>query len=143
MKIFRVIAFILFIIASAGASEAACTFRTAPTAMNFGVLSPANSTDATATSTVTIRCSAPGPNPYPYTMTDDDGLYESGPDQNRMQNTGNPAEYLRYSFTYAASGTVPRNTNVVFTFTGTVRAVDYQNAWLGGYSDTVTVTINP
>jgi spore coat protein U-like protein len=111
--------------------------------MNFGALSPANSTDAIATSTVTIRCSPPGPNPFPYTMTDDDGLYELGPDQNRMRNTGNPAEYLPYSITYTASGTVPRNTDIVFTFTGTVRAVDYQNAWVGSYSDTITVTINP
>lgn len=76
-------------------------------------------------------------------MSDNNGLYSPAPGQHRMRNTVNTAQYLPYAFTYTTSGTVPRGTWVVFTFTGTVTAVDYQNAWVGGYTDTVTITINP
>jgi len=127
-----------------GAGNAACTFRSAPTPLNFGALSPANNTDVIATSTVTIRCTPPGPNPYPYTMSDNNGLYYGGaPPSQRMRNATVLTEFLPYEFTYTGAGTVPRNVNTVFTFTGTVRASSYQNAYVGAYSDTVTVTINP
>ncbi len=142
VKIFTIIAFMIFTLTFAGASHALCSFRSTPTAMNFGNLSPANNTDATATSTVSIRCTA-GPNPYPFTMSDDNGRYSTAPGQHRMRNTVNTAQYLPYAFTYTTSGTIPRNTNVTFTFSGTVAAIDYQNAWVGSYSDAVTVTINP
>jgi spore coat protein U-like protein len=112
--------------------------------MNFGNLSPANNTDVTATSTVMIRCSPPSPNPSPYAMSDNNGLYYGGaPPSQRMRNAAVLTEFLPYDFTYIASGTVPRSSNTLFTFTGTVRASSYQNAYVGAYSDTVTVTINP
>ncbi len=144
VKTFTIIVFTILILSSSGTSEAACTFRSTPTAMNFGNLNPANNTDATATSTVTIRCQPPGlPSPTLYTLSDDSGLNSIAPGQPRMRNTTNMTVYLPYSFIYTNSGTIPLNTNVIVTFTGTVRAVDYQNAWVGNYSDTVTVTINP
>ena len=148
MKIRSILVLINLIIHSAaGISYAACTFRTAPTALNFGNLSPANNTDVTATSTVTIRCTQPPTCPgnnCTYTMTDNNGLYYGGaPPSQRMRNATVPTEFLPYEFSYTAAGTVARNANTVFTFTGTVRASSYQNAYVGAYSDTVTVTINP
>ena len=147
MKIFALITFMILILANAGTSDAACSFRSTPTPMNFGNLSPANNTDVTATSTVTIRCTQPptctGGN-CAYTMTDNNGLYYGGaPPSQRMRNATVPTEFLPYEFSYTAAGTVARNANTVFTFTGTVRASSYQNAYVGAYSDTVTVTINP
>lgn len=142
MKKILLLVFIFLILAIAGSSDAACQFRAAPTAMSFGNLSPANTTDAIATSTVQIRCTI-GPNPYPYTMSDDSGIHELVAGSPRMQNQTVLTEFLPYEFTYTAAGSIPRNTWVVFTFTGTVRAINYQNAYVGAYTDTVTVTINP
>jgi spore coat protein U-like protein len=134
----------LIIHSAAGISYAACAFFTAPTALNFGTLNPANNTDVIATSTVRIRCTPPSPNPSPYTMSDNNGLYYGGtPPSHRMRNDAVPTEFLPYEIDYTASGTVTRNANVLFTFTGTVRASSYQNAYVGAYRDTVTVTINP
>lgn len=144
MKIFALITFMILILANAGTSDAACSFRSTPTPMNFGNLSPVNSMDVSATSTVTIRCQPPGlPNPIAYTISDNSGLYSLAPSQLRMRNATNTAEYLPYTFTYTTSGIIPLHTNINITFTGTVRALDYQNAWAGNYSDTVTITINP
>jgi spore coat protein U-like protein len=130
-----------------GTGNAACTFRTAATPLNFGALSPANNTDVIATSTVTIRCTRPPACPgnnCAYAMTDNNGLYYGGtPPSQRMRNATVPTEFLPYEFTYIAAGTVRRNVNTVFTFTGTVRASSYQDAYVGAYSDAVTVTINP
>ncbi len=145
MKLFALITFILLILACAGTGDASCRFSSTPTPLNFGNLNPANSIDVNATSTVTIRCnpSVGLPNPAPYTISDDSGLYSLAPGQLRMRNATNIAVYLPYTFTYATSGIIPLNTNMNITFTGTVRAIDYQNAWAGNYSDTVTITINP
>ena len=137
----------LIIHAASGTGNAACTFTSAPTALNFGTLNPANNSDVIATSTVRVRCTQPPPcpgNDCAYTMTDNNGLHYGGtPPSYRMINATVPTEFLPYEFTYTVSGTVQRNANTVFTFTGTVRASSYQNAYVGAYSDTVTVTINP
>ena len=127
-----------------GTAVAACTFRTAPTAMNFGTLDPASTADVIATSDVTIRCSPPGPNPVPYTIADNNGLYFGGATASRrMRNTAVTTEFLPYDLSYTAAGSIPRNTNVVITFTGTVRASSYQDAYIGAYGDSITITINP
>lgn len=77
-------------------------------------------------------------------ISDDDGLYETGPDQNRMRHTITPTEYLPYSLTLSpTSGTIPKNDDQTLTITGTVRGADYQDALAGNYSDTVTLTISP
>lgn len=77
-------------------------------------------------------------------ITDDDGLYETGPDQNRMQNSALLGEYIPYSFSISpASGTVPRQVEQPFSITATVLGMDYQNAAAGMYADIVTLTITP
>ncbi len=59
-----------------------------------------------------------------------------------MQNTVNTAEFLPYAITYPVIA-VNRGATTTITITATISAVDYQNAWVGSYSDTVTITINP
>jgi len=76
--------------------------------------------------------------------TDDDGLNESGLNANRMRHTTILTEYLPYSFTLSpTSGTVPKNTDQTLTISGTVLGVNYQDASVGAYSDTVIISIAP
>lgn len=80
-----------------------------------------------------------------YTITDDDGLYETGLNLNRMQSTtlGAP-EYIDYTLTYnPATGTgLGPGTPITLTIDGTVGAT-YTNNSPDSYTDTVTLTINP
>jgi spore coat protein U-like protein len=80
-----------------------------------------------------------------YTITDDDGLYESGPNLNRMKHL-TLDEHIPYSFTYTASGTGagPAPASVItMDILSTVLGADYANASAGSYADTVTLSISP
>jgi hypothetical protein len=79
-----------------------------------------------------------------FLITDNDGLYETGPNANRMRNTAVPTEYLPYSLSLnPTTATAPRFSLRTVTLNGTVRAVDYQSAYVGSYADTVLITIAP
>ncbi len=143
VKIFTLTVFIILSAVSISVAQT-CTFHNPPpTAMNFGNLSPANTTDAIATSTARIRCTGGVSGAYPFTplLSDDNGQNGIGR-QHRMRNTVNPAEYLPYTITYPVVA-VSQNAPSSITITGTVSAADYQSAWVGGYTDTVTISINP
>jgi len=119
-----------------------CKFSTANATLNFGTLDPANTTDVTATATISVRCGGKEPTAT-FFIADDDGLYETGPNQNRMRHT-TLAEYLPYSFSVSPqSATVPKNVNTPITISGTIKASDYQNAYVGSYTDTVVLTLTP
>lgn len=121
-------------------AAAGCRFTTATATLAFGNLDPGAPVDVNATTSVVYRCTAI----TAFTITDDDGLYETGIDANRMNNTTAPAWYLPYSFTYTpSSGTAPKNTDQTLTINGTVKGIDYQNAYFGSYSDSVVLTITP
>ncbi len=79
-----------------------------------------------------------------YTVTDDDGLYETGANANRVFNsTAN--EYIPYTFSYnPTSGTGAGPTSpITLNITASFAQTDYQNASAGSYADTVTITVNP
>jgi len=116
-----------------------CKF-TAGGSIPFGNLDPSVGTDQTpAVTQPTFWCTRGAG----YTITDDDGLYESGPNLNRMKH-GTLAEYIPYSFTYTAAGTGAGPANILsMNIASTVLGADYINASAGSYSDTVTLTINP
>jgi spore coat protein U-like protein len=144
VKIFTLTVFIILSTVSFSFAQT-CRFRNPPpTAMNFGNLSPANTTDAIATSTARISCTGGPGSAYPLTplFSDDNGQNGIG-SQHRMQNTVNTTQYLPYAITYPVIAVNDSNAPTSITITGTISAVDYQNAWVGGYSDTVTITINP
>jgi spore coat protein U-like protein len=125
-------------------SGGACWFTTAGTTLDFGTLDPGNPVDVTVGSTLQFRCF--GWPSVTYYVADDDGLYETAPDANRMRHTSLPGAYLPYSLDLAPrTGTISWSPFILhtLTFTGTVRGVDYQNAFVGTYSDTVVVTITP
>lgn len=122
-------------------SDNDCRFRS-NSALNFGNLDPANPVDRTVTTSITFRCRGRDRD-VTFFISDDDGLYETGPDANRMKHA-TLNEYLPYSFTLnPTSGTIPRRTDQTLNITGTVLGADYQNASMGSYSDIVTITIVP
>jgi len=126
-------------------SRGSCDFSTNPSPLNFGNLDPANPMDVTTTASVSFRCFRWFIFPVTFFIDDNDGLYETGPNANRMRHTSVTTEYLPYNFTLSPqSGTVTGNySNRTLTITGTVRGVNYQDARMGNYSDTVTLSIVP
>jgi hypothetical protein len=126
-------------------SSGSCSFTTHTANLNFGNLDPSNPVDVTTTTSVLFRCFRWFIFPVTYFIGDDDGLYQTGSDANRMRHTTIPTEYLPYAFSLnPQSGNVTGNwTNHTLTITGTVRGVDYQNAAMGNYSDRVIVSIEP
>lgn len=79
-----------------------------------------------------------------YSITDDDGLFETGADANRMRHAALPAEFLPYEMLLSpASGSVPKGVWTPLTITGIVRSTDFRNAFAGNYSDSVVISINP
>lgn len=124
-------------------SKSNCKFNSNTGTLNFGNLDPANPVDRTVSTTVTFVCRGSEPSAT-FSITDDDGLYETAPNANRMRHTTVTTEYLPYSLTLnPTSGTVPKNVDQTLTISGTVKGTDYQNAYVGNFSDTVIISINP
>lgn len=127
-------------------SKSVCKFNPGNVAaLNFGILDSGTPVDKTVTASITFACRGSAPLAT-FFITDDDGMYETGANANRMLNTsvttGN--YYLPYSLTYnPQTGTVPKNVDQTLTITGTVLGTSYQNAYVGNYSDTVVLTISP
>jgi spore coat protein U-like protein len=125
-------------------SKSSCKFRPgAGTTLNFGALNPASPVDVSASLLMTLRCAGSAPQAS-FHISSNSGLYGAGPNALRMRNTGTPSEYLSYGLAFSPdSATVPKNTNQIITVTGTVKGTDYRNAAVGGYSDTVIITLLP
>ena len=126
-------------------SRGYCEFTTSTSALNFGNLDPSNPVDVTTTTSLSFRCFRWFIFPVTFFIGDDDGLYETGQNANRMRHTSVTTEYLPYNFTLnPQSGTITGNwANHTLTITGTVRGVDYQDARAGNYLDRVVVSIEP
>ncbi len=155
MKRLLVLAMVLGLVLSIGVSFASdtntvtvqanvvgtCKFLSSTSTLNFGSLDPSVGGDVNASTTVQFWCTKNAT----YSITDDDGLYESGTDSNRMRHETDTNEYIPYTFSYSpASGSGQgRATPITLTISGIVRSSDYQNVGAGNYSDTVTLTITP
>ena len=124
-------------------SKSICKFSSASAALAFGTLDPGNPVDVTVSTTIGFRCMGSAPMAT-YMITDDDGLHETSPDRNRMQNASLPTEYLPYDMTLSpTTATIAKNAPQILTVIGTVLGVDYQGAYAGNYADTVVLTIVP
>ena len=124
-------------------SKNQCKFSTATAALSFGNLDPANPINKTVNTSITFRCMGSSPIAT-FLINDDDGLYETGPNANRMRHSTLGAEYIPYSFALnPRTGNVPKNTLQTLTISGTVSGLDYQDAATGNYSDTVVITLTP
>jgi spore coat protein U-like protein len=124
-------------------SKSNCKFNSANATLNFGVLDPSNPVDKTISTTIGFICHGSA-NPATFYITDNGGLYRTGPSEPRMRHSTQLSEYLPYNLSYTpSSGSVPKNTNQNLTISGTVGGTDYQNAYAGNYSDTLILSINP
>ena len=124
-------------------STSNCRFTTAgPTALPFGSIDPSSTANVTHDALIGFSCSG-APGTAVYSVTSDDGLYETAPGANRMRHATNTSLYLRYSLNTPISGAVPRNTDRTLTVTGTIAALDFQDAAAGDYADTVVLSIAP
>ena len=153
------IAVILSILSTAGVSSAAntyglfvsatvlsksnCKFNSATATLNFVSLNPASTGNATASTSITFICRGSAANAT-YNITQNYGLYNTGPNANRMQNTTVLTQYLPYTVSLSPfTATVPKNATQTLTITGTILATDYENAYVGSYSDTIVISLNP
>jgi spore coat protein U-like protein len=127
-----------------------CTVIDAASTLNFGNLNPATGGTVNAVrSGGNFRCTTG----TTFTVTSDDGLWKSstGGANNRMRlvaalgvGCANAAECIRYTLGKVSTGTgTGLATNISFAVTGSTGISDYQNATLGVYSDTVTLTVSP
>jgi spore coat protein U-like protein len=124
-------------------SKSQCKFNSSAATLDFGNLDPANPVLATATTTLPMVCHGSAPIAT-FQVTDDDGLFETGPNANRMRHQTNPAAYLPYQLSYSpATGSIPKNATQTLTITGQIQGSDYQSALAGTYADTVILTIQP
>ena len=110
-----------------------CSFNNSqPNTGAFGTVNPSLNTTYTFTLTVNYRCTG-GANAV-FTIT---GANDTGPGAYRMRNTEQPTQYMAYSIsTVDAPGTK-------ITINGQLVAAQYGNAWVGSYSDTLSVLVLP
>lgn len=117
-------------------AQGSCRFRQATSTLPFGNLNPSSTANATFTVTLRITCSG---NPT-WFMTSDNGLYYNGSTK-RMRHQTVLTEYLPYSVTF--SPTTGNGFVTTITGSGTILNSSYVNAYVGDYSDRVTLTITP
>lgn len=108
----------------------------------FGNIDPSSLVNSVATASTTFRCNGSANNAT-YSIGSDDGLYRSGAGAPRMRHTTDPTRFLPYSLNLPQAATVPKGQTQTLTITGTVLVSDFQNARVGAYSDTVTITLTP
>jgi spore coat protein U-like protein len=124
-------------------SKNVCKFNSKTSTLAFGSLDPANPVDVTVSTSIIFSCKGASA-VASFFIDDDDGLYETGVNANRMRHATLPTEFLPYSLTLSpASGTAPKNVDQTLTITGLAKGVDYQNAAAGSYADTVVISIVP
>jgi len=111
-----------------------CIFNTGqPASVNFGTINPTLVTTATFSVTVNFKCTGSANATFIIV-----GLNDSGPGAYRLKhNTQIPAQYMSYSVSTAI---VP---GTKITLNGQIVASNYQNAYVGNYSDSLTITILP
>ncbi len=118
-----------------------CKFTTGGGSTTINVtLDPSVGGPVTGTGSLTFWCTKNSS----FSVSDDDGLYESGSDQNKVYNSA-ANEYIPYTFSYSptsGTGNGPMNP-ITLDVSASFAESDYQNASAGTYTDTVTITVSP
>jgi spore coat protein U-like protein len=118
-----------------------CRFSSPTSTLAFGALDPGSGNPASAATTTNFWCT----NGTAYTITDNDGLYFTGPNANRMRHATTLTQFIPYTFSYnpaSGNGSGP-GTPITLTISGSILFASYQNADPGDYSDTVVLSITP
>ena len=117
----------------AGASAQTCSFNpNNPNTTSFGAVDPTQTVTYTFSITINYRCT--GSAVAAFTIT---GQSDTGAGAYRLQNVTQPAQYMRYSILLTD---VP---GTKLTLNGRLVPADYQNAYAGSYSDTLSVLVLP
>lgn len=120
-----------------------CKFSTGTLILDFGLINPASTANATATALSTFRCNGSAPLAT-FGLTVGDGLHSSGPGARRMRHATTLTEYLPYALSVTpTSGSVAKGVDQNVTITGTIQPFEFQNARAGAYQDTVVLTVVP
>lgn len=130
----RAILFAIVLSAAIPVLGQTCTFNAnqAPS-VNFGTIDPTLVTTATFSVTVNFKCTGSANATFIII-----GLNDSGPGAYRLKhNTQIPAQYMPYS----VSTVIVPGTKI--TLNGQIVPSNYQNAYVGNYSDSLTITILP
>jgi len=118
---------------TAGPVRCLCIFNlpNSPDTVSFGTIDPSQNTTYTFTVSVNFTCALSSPT---FTIT---GLNDTGLGAFRLKHvTQVPPQYMSYTVTTT-------NTATSVTFNGQLVAADYKNAYVGSYSDTLTVMLTP
>lgn len=120
-----------------------CSITTGNLNFDVGALDPDNPVDINVGSSIDFSCSG-NAGSTTITVTDDDGMYETGIDSNRMRHLQVATEFIPYSLTITQpSGSIPIGVGQSLGVTLFISGADYRNAFAGSYEDTVVVTIAP
>jgi len=122
-------------------SNSNCRFSAAASTLSLSI-DPASSAPVTASGSVSIRCVGAAATAN-WSISSDNGLYGSSPSALRMRHGTDFAQFLPYSLSFPASGSVPKNVWQSLPVTATVLPADFQNASSGAYSDSVTLSLLP
>jgi hypothetical protein len=127
-------ALVALVLAAAPAALAqTCSFNPGqPTTASFGTINPAGATPATFSITLNYKCT--GSTAATFTIT---GANDTGPGAYRLRNLAVPTQYMAYTIA------VTNLPGTKITLDGTLVAASYQNAYVGNYSDTLTIVVLP
>ncbi len=123
----------LLLFGTAFSAGAACTFRTSPGAIAFTAFDPSTAPTRTASTTARVNCSAGQSPTWAFS-----GTNGSAPLQMKHSSMS-----LFIPYSVAAAYVSGASNNQLFNITATVLGPNYQNAQVGSYSDTLTLTIIP
>ena len=128
----RTILFALVLLAAVPAFGQTCDFNAnQPGSTSFGTINPTGSTTATFSVTLNYKCTGGASASFVIS-----GANDSGPGAYRLKHL-TQLEYMNYSISTV------NITGTKITLNGQIVATDYQNAFVGDYSDTLTVTVLP
>lgn len=123
-------------------SKSNCRFTTAPaTSLPFGNIDPSSLAAASVSIAAEFKCGGSA-SEATFVVSASNGLYHNG--ATRRMRHANTTHYLPYAISLTpTTGTVPKNTLVPLTITGSVAVTDFRDAIDGAYSDSITVSITP
>jgi spore coat protein U-like protein len=114
-----------------------CKFSSGPSTLDFGALNPSSASDVAATTTVNFWCTKNAGN----TVAADNGAHFGSSSKRMLGPTA--ADLIPYSLTPSPTSGSAKTSAITLTLNGSIANVDYVNAAVGSYSDTVTLTITP
>jgi hypothetical protein len=115
------------------AAAQTCIFNAGqPNVASFGSVDPSLSTTYTFSVTINFKCTASAE--AFFTIT---GASDTGPGAYRLRNLAQPTQYMAYT----VSTVIVPGTRIVLL--GQLVAANYRDAYVGSYSDTLSVLILP